>query len=89
MNERIEKLAEQSLQEATSLGTSYYSGTLSVSKGFTDKFAELIIKECARIARATPCPYEEEEVKQRLGHTWDMASLEAGRCISKHFGLEK
>lgn len=53
------------------------------------KFAELLIKECARIARATPCPYEEEEVKQRLGHTWDMASLEAGRSISKHFGLEK
>ena len=54
-----------------------------------EKFAELIVEECARIARATPCPYEEEEVKQRLGHTWDMASLEAGRCISKHFGLEK
>jgi len=54
-----------------------------------EKFAELIVLECARIARATPCPYEEEEVKQRLGHTWDMASLEAGRCISKHFGLEK
>ena len=53
------------------------------------KFAELIIQECARVARATPCPYEEDEVRQRLGHTWDMASLEAGREIVKHFGVEK
>jgi len=53
------------------------------------KFAELIVQECARIARATPCPYEEDEVRQRLGHTWDMASLEAGREIVKHFGVEE
>lgn len=53
------------------------------------KFAELIVKECARIARATPCPYEEDEVRQRLGHTWDMASLEAGHEIVKHFGVDK
>jgi hypothetical protein len=53
-----------------------------------NKFAELIVQECARIARATPCPYEEDEVRQRLGHTWDMASLEAGREIVKHFGVE-
>ena len=53
------------------------------------KFAELIVRECARIARATPCPYEEDEVRQRLGHTWDMASLEAGHEIVKHFGVEE
>ena len=51
-------------------------------------FAKLIVQECARIARATPCPYEENEVRQRLGHTWDMASLEAGHEIAKHFGVE-
>ena len=54
-----------------------------------EKFAELIVRECARIARATPCPYEEDEVRQRLGHTWDMASLEAGHEIVKHFGVEE
>ena len=62
--------------------------TGSSSKEFSEKFAELIVRECARIARATPCPYEEDEVRQRLGHTWDMASLEAGREIVKHFGVE-
>jgi hypothetical protein len=51
--------------------------------------AELIVRECARIARATRCPYEEDEVRQRLGHTWDMASLEAGHEIVKHFGVEE
>jgi hypothetical protein len=54
-----------------------------------ERFAEKIVKECARIARATPCPYEQDEVRQRLGHTWDMASLEAGREIVKHFGVEE
>ena len=63
--------------------------TGSSSKEFSEKFAELIVRECARIARATPCPYEEDEVRQRLGHTWDMASLEAGREIVKHFGVEE
>ena len=48
-----------------------------------------IVKECARIARATPCPYEDDEARQRLGHTWDMASIEAGRGIVKHFGVEE
>ena len=52
------------------------------------EFAELIVRECARVARATPCPYEEDEVRQRLGHTWDMASVEAGSEIVKHFGVE-
>ena len=47
------------------------------------------MRECARIARATPCPYEEDEVRQRLGHTWDMSSIEAGREIVKHFGVDE
>ena len=54
-----------------------------------ERFAELIVRECARIARATPCPYEDEELKQRLGHTWDMAAAAAGRGIVKHFGVRE
>ena len=63
--------------------------TGSSSREFSQKFAELIVRECARVARATPCPYEENEVRQRLGHTWDMASIESGREIVKHFGVEE
>jgi hypothetical protein len=53
-----------------------------------DKFAELIVRECARVARSTPCPYFDEHMKQQLGHTWDMAVWEAGHEIVKHFGVE-
>lgn len=53
-----------------------------------EKFAELIIEECARVARATPAPNFHEHLKQQLGHTWDMAASEAGREIVKHFGIE-
>jgi hypothetical protein len=53
-----------------------------------ERFAELIVQECARVARATPAPNFHEHLKQQLGHTWDMASVEAGREIVKHFGVE-
>jgi len=94
MNERIKQLAEQSgckvmdgewyIPSATGLEKIVYTKGIGL-----EKFAELIVLECARVARATPCPYEEDEVRQRLGHTWDMASVEAGREIVKHFGVEE
>ena len=91
MNERIRQLAD----EAVTRVALRCEGSMESDKHgewirYNDlgKFAELIVRECARIARATPCPYEEDEVRQRLGHTWDMASLEAGREIVKHFGVE-
>ena len=79
MNERIRQLAEQAgYKDLPTVRLAFH--------GFDkEKFAQLIVLECAIIARATPCPYEEDEVRQRLGHTWDMASLEAGREIIKHF----
>ena len=80
MNDRFVKLAYQA---------KLFDGTGTVPFEDVAKFAELIVAECARIARATPCPYEEDEVRQRLGHTWDMASLEAGHEIVKHFGVEE
>ena len=82
MNEQIRELAK----EAGLWRQHYDIGEESPER--LEKFAELIIGECARIARATPCPYEDDEARQRLGHTWDMASIEAGRGIVKHFGVE-
>ena len=83
MNERIEELAEQA--------GSVYQKNLDVyllRHDELEKFAELIVKECARIARATPAPNFHEHLKQQLGHTWDMACIESGREIVKHFGVE-
>jgi hypothetical protein len=89
MNERIRELAEQAgavFEQTNGLNDCSQDSLVGDE---IEKFAELIVRECARIARATPCPYEEDEVRQRLGHTWDMASLEAGREIVKHFGVGK
>jgi hypothetical protein len=98
MNKRIRELEKQSF---ITTETQQISGawdnivepfryvTVTETNFSLEKFAELIVRECARIARATPCPYEEDEVRQRLGHTWDMASLEAGHEIVKHFGVEE
>ena len=89
MNERIKELNREAQSYATKIvgdDVDYFNVWVDIYK---DKLAELIVQECARIARATPCPYEEDEVRQRLGHTWDMASLEAGREIKQHFGVEE
>ena len=54
-----------------------------------EKFAKLIIQECARVAVATPCPITDEVSLQSQGHTWDMACIESGRAIKQHFGVTK
>jgi hypothetical protein len=79
MNERIRKLIRNLDNE---------NGRYYWTDKDKEKFAEMIILECARIARATPAPDFDDLVKQQLGHTWDMAAIEAGRGIIKHFGVE-
>ena len=86
MNEHIKKLFDKALDQAvpetwTTLSHEQMARLSSV-------FADLLIQECARVARATPCPYLDEELRQRLGHTWDMASLAAGQEIVTHFEVE-
>lgn len=51
-----------------------------------EKFANLIVEECARTAAATACPYQDEQMKTQLGHTWDMACVAAAREVRKKFG---
>ena len=80
MNERIKEIEKQCWQSTQTEPYAWFD---------SKKFADLLIQECARVARDTPCPYLDEELRQRLGHTWDMASLEAGREIVKHFGVEE
>lgn len=85
MNDRIRKIAI----ETDAWCDRYYFGELSYQHEWGKKFAELIIQECARIARATPCPYDDEEIKQVFGHTWDIAALAAGRSIKDYFGVRR
>ena len=88
MNERIQKLYDQADKFAKENRTQTISGPgNNYFELFHEKFAELIVKECARVARATPAPNFHEHLKQQLGHTWDMSAVEAGREIVKHFGV--
>ena len=72
MNTLIHKLAEQANNDV--------SGNAFSMARYNEKFAELIIKECARIARNTDL----ENVEGG-----DSAVLRAaGEQIEKHFGVE-
>jgi len=73
MNERIRELAVQSGMSKLVDSWEY------------ERFAELIIQECARVAIATPCPITDEVSLQSQGHTWDMATIEASLSIKEHF----
>jgi hypothetical protein len=69
MNERIQELAEQAFDKAN-------NGTISdikIPKEFIEKFAELIIKECAAEA--------DKQTIYCRGIPW-------GRWIKEHFGVK-
>ena len=70
MNERIKELAEQASLEL-------FNDTAQhrLLKGFAEKFAELIVKECASIAG-----------KAEYSDTWLEPVEDA---IKKHFGVEE
>ena len=86
MNDKFKQLALKAKMGTADFDAgSYYVATPAMMQ----QFCELIVQECARIARATPCPYDDEELRQRLGHTWDMASLAAGQEIVTHIGVEQ
>ena len=53
------------------------------------EFADLIVRECAKIAVAIECPIEEGISRQTQGHTWDMACVAAATKIKEHFGVTK
>ena len=73
MDERIKELAEQA---NNAIGGNAFS-----MARYNEKFAELIVRECARIARNTDL----EDVEGG-----DSAVLRAaGEQIEKHFGVEK
>ena len=78
MNEQIKTLMGQTLDEK-------FSGTWSTMdmqdlQKFTERFAELIVQECARVAKITEPDAGDEYAS---GRTW------AGIDVLKHFGVEE
>jgi hypothetical protein len=74
MNERIKQLAEQASHQSPD----GYPVTIPYSKDFAEKFAELIVRKCAKVA---------------WHHTPDTEELEYSHLIKdkilKHFGVEE
>ena len=83
MNERIKLLADQAEDYATAeydkwIPTPDFSGIPHIRKIFNEKFAELIVRECADMAESFH------------RHQYDMTgNLELHEFIREHFGVEE
>lgn len=73
MNERIKELAEQ----ATTKSTTYFDGRGNITETYFDreKFAELIVRECANIVNS---------LEQYEGQ----GDCSTAEYIKEHFGVE-
>ena len=93
MNERIKQLAEQAREFATTRHP-VSNIVLSVnSEKFEEKFAELIVQECAALAKSKSERIQSMETDDR-GDQAQIHSLawqfeEFGYEIKKHFGVEE
>jgi hypothetical protein len=74
MNKRIDKLFEQALEEFTA--ENKYA-TIIVPDPLKEKFAELIVRECAQVCRDQPNIYAEKVAR-------DNCAI----AIEDHFGVE-
>ena len=94
MNERIKQLAEQATEYATTRHPLSNHIVLSInSEKFEEKFAELIISECAALAKSKSEYIQSMETDDR-GDQMQIQSLawqfeEFGYKIKKHFGVEE
>jgi len=88
MNERIQELAEQAQKEVW--GNNPYNGSPEF-EGYeidAEKFAELIVKDCASICEINGQSYKHSftPAKARLAES---TSNHCAMMINKHFGVEE
>lgn len=72
MNERVKELAEQAKEYSKEFNLQH--------EVFQQKFAELIVRECSRVAKLTETDDGDD---YKSGRTW------AGDDVLKHFGIEE
>ena len=83
MNERIQKLYDQADKFAKENRTQTISGPgNNYFELFHEKFAELIVRECADIAKGEPASFYDRDA-YKLGRKF------ASEDVLKHFGVEK
>ena len=80
MNERIKELAEQAGAEPTP-----FSNVLALVGNDIEKFAELIVGECAELSVNS----QYANTKSEYYEGFNEALVYAGNKIRKHFGVEE
>ena len=93
MNDNIQKLYENASLVDSPTGTRY-----SLPDEFVEKFAELIVRECAKLNRTQSYELSGVVVDTEDGHGFDSVCLNtvkrveqylAGNDLLKHFGVEE
>ena len=79
MNERIKKLKEQATRKAK------WPGDPDAGELNAEKFAELIVRECANVVSDTEYPY----INQSYKNTWDTYCVWSAAKLKEHFGVEE
>jgi hypothetical protein len=85
MNERIRRLMEQAVIsiDGQTFGKTY------IPDAFTEKFAELIIKECITIVdEQKECLHEEQQYWHDRDYGYALAVDDASRGIKQYFGVK-
>jgi hypothetical protein len=85
MNERIKELAEQAFHETALYGGK--CGDAYFDNRYNEKFAELIVKECAETAYTYASESENYEYYDDIG--WDCLPGDLKSHIKEHFGVEE
>ena len=84
MNERIQELAEQAkfmAEEDINRQISYNNEL----KAFSEKFAELIVKECSAFVNH----FSDGHEKDQFGRKMFLYTADIGQVILEHFGVEE
>jgi hypothetical protein len=86
MNERIRELAEQAGFQINPLkGLIHLPGLNPTANIQLEKFAELIVGECARVVNDTEYPYENQSYK----NVWDTCCVWSAEKLKEHFGVKE
>ena len=81
MNERIKQLAEQAGLLSKHIGPVVETRHMAKKKQDLEKFAELIVRECANHCDLL--------LDHKISSEWSRGTHDCSRAIKKHFGVEE
>jgi len=84
MNNRLEEL----MYQAGLTAQGCWDEMDSYDHEAIEKFAELIVRECAKVVGVMPNPYADDEMNHILGDTWNTAYVTGFKQIKQHFEVD-